>query len=121
MTTQQIIRAYFKALSTRGDWQAFFADGMVFVSHAAPGKRVAGKQACIESTRGFYSMIQGIDVQELFCDGERACVLTRYRLEPPRGESFTSDVAEVFTVKAGKIDSFQIYFDSAPYPTPAGP
>ena len=121
MTTEQIIHAYFDALSSRGDWQGFFAEQMVFTSHAGAGKRVTGKDACIESTRGFYSMIESVELMELIADGERACALTRYRLQPRGGESFSSDVAEVFMVKADKIDSFQIYLDSAPYPTPAGP
>jgi hypothetical protein len=37
-------------------------------------------------------------------------------MQPPSGETFTSDVAEFFTVKNGKIDTFVIYFDSAPFP-----
>ncbi len=49
-------------------------------------------------------------------DGDKACALTRYQLRPPNGNAFTSDVAELFTVKNGKIDSFAIYFDSAPFP-----
>ena len=31
------------------------------------------------------------------------------------GDTFTSDVAEVFTVKGDKIDSLAIYFDATPY------
>ena len=121
MTTRQIIHAYFEALSSRADWQVFFAEHMVFISHAGAGKRITGKDECVESTRGFYSMIESVELMDLIADGERACALTRYRLQPPGVESFSSDVAEVFTVKGDKIDSFQIYFDSAPYPTPAGP
>ena len=33
-----------------------------------------------------------------------------------RDKAFTSDVAEIFSVRNGKIDSFAIYFDSAPRP-----
>jgi len=32
------------------------------------------------------------------------------------GFSFGSDVAEVFAVQDGKISSFDIYFDSSPFP-----
>ncbi len=120
MTPKEVLQAYFDTLSKRGEWQRFFADDIVFTSHASQGKRVRGKDACLEATRGFYSMIESVDLQELFVDGERACALTRYHLRPPHGESFSSDVAEVFTVSADKIGSFQIYFDSAPYPSPVG-
>jgi ketosteroid isomerase-like protein len=43
-------------------------------------------------------------------------VLTHYELKHPNGNIFSSDVAEIFTVKNGKITSFEIYFDTAPFP-----
>jgi len=36
--------------------------------------------------------------------------------EAAPGPAFTSDVAEVFYVVDGKIGSFDVYFDSAPFP-----
>jgi ketosteroid isomerase-like protein len=59
-----------------------------------------------------------MSVNELLVDGERACALTHYDLRPPVGNPFVSDVAEIFTVKNGKITSFAIYFDTAPFPSP---
>jgi hypothetical protein len=36
---------------------------------------------------------------------------------PPNGSAaFESDVAELFTVRDGRIESFTICFDTAPYP-----
>jgi len=55
-------------------------------------------------------------VRSLIVDGATACALTRYELQPPRGAAFQSDVAEIFTVRDGKIDTFGIYFDTSPYP-----
>jgi ketosteroid isomerase-like protein len=115
MTTRSTIEAYFGALSGGGDWQAFLDEGVVFTSHAGPGKEVTGREAYVESTRGFYSMIRGLEVRQLIVDGDRACATTRYVLERPGGGSFTCDVAEVFTVRDGMIDSLEIYFDSAPF------
>jgi ketosteroid isomerase-like protein len=48
-------------------------------------------------------------------EGPKACALTRYQLQGP-ADVFQSDVAEIFTVRDGKIDSLGIYFDSAPFP-----
>jgi hypothetical protein len=42
--------------------------------------------------------------------------LTRYELRRPDGVVFGSDVAEIFAVREGRIDSLGIYFDSAPFP-----
>jgi uncharacterized protein YndB with AHSA1/START domain len=66
--------------------------------------------------RRFFSMITEVEVKELIVDGDTACALTRYELQPPSGPAFASDVAEVFRVQANKIASFGIYFDSAPFP-----
>ena len=49
-------------------------------------------------------------------EGVKACALTHYQLQAPGGSKFQSDVAELFTVRDGKIDAFAIYFDTAPFP-----
>ena len=61
-------------------------------------------------------MIAAFEVRDLLVGGEKVCALTRYELQPPQGSAFQSDVAEVFGVRDGKIVSFDIYFDSAPFP-----
>ncbi len=121
MTTKQTLENYFHTLAEKGAWQTFLSEGISFVSHTIPAKEVTGKEAYVESTRGFYSMIQSFEVKRLIVDGERACALTSYQLKPPHGAPFTCDVAELFSVKDQKIDSFEIYFDSAPFAVPARP
>jgi ketosteroid isomerase-like protein len=79
-------------------------------------KQVTGKAAYLESTGRFFSMITGVEVRRLVVDGQQACALTTYRLQPPGGPAFSSDVAELFEVRDGKIASFDIYFDSSPFP-----
>lgn len=116
MTTRQTIQNYFAALKDKGAWETHLSDNLVFTTHTTPGKRITGRDAFLESTRGFYGMIDSVEVRELIVDGAQACALARYTLRPPVGEAFTSDVAEVFTVDDGKIDTFSIYFDSAPFP-----
>ena len=116
MTTRETLQAYFSSLELKKDWQSFLADDMTFTSFTSPIKRISGRAAYIESTKRFYSMITAMKVKELIIDGERACALTHYDLQPPSGQSFRSDVAEVFGVRAGKITSFDIYFDTASFP-----
>ncbi|MGH7649926.1 MAG: nuclear transport factor 2 family protein [Gemmatimonadaceae bacterium] len=71
----------------------------------------------MQGTKRFYSMVVSMEVRELIVDGNRACALTHYELQAPGGAPpFDSDVAEVFGVANDKIQSFDIYFDSAPYP-----
>lgn len=117
MTTRETIEGYFAALQTSDRWDGFLAEGLVFRSYTSPTRQVTGRDAYLESTRGFYGMIETIELRELIVDGNKAFALTHYRLQPPGGDPFTSDVAEIFTVTDDKIDRFDIVFDSAPFPT----
>jgi ketosteroid isomerase-like protein len=116
MTTRDTIQGYFGSLKQMSGWESFLSDDLVFTSFTAPIKRVSGKTAYLEATRRFYSMITAVEVRELMVEGDKACVLTRYELQLPGRPAFSSDVAEVFGVREGKISSSEIYFDSAPFP-----
>ena len=116
MTTRMVVQGYFDRLAKRDGWESALTDDVVFTSFTSPVKEVRGKQPFLESTKRFYSMIRSFELRDLIVDGDRAVALTRYQLGGPGGASFSSDVAEVFTVANGKITSFAIYFDSAPFP-----
>jgi ketosteroid isomerase-like protein len=116
MSTRSIIDEYFHRLAQKSDWSACLADDMVFTSFTTPNKRVDGRAAYLESTKRFYSTIVAVKVKDLVVDGAKACALTHYDLQAPGLPAFSTDVAEVFQVRDGKIASFDIYFDSAPFP-----
>jgi ketosteroid isomerase-like protein len=116
MTIGQLVRNYFVALARKRDWESFLAEDFAFTSHAAPTRRLSGKEAYLASTQRFFSMVSSLEVKNLIVDGANACALTRYELRPPAGPAFHSDVAEVFVVKDSEIASLDIYFDSAPFP-----
>jgi ketosteroid isomerase-like protein len=116
MTTGQLVRHYFVALSRKRDWESFLAEDFVFTSHTSPTRRLSGKEAYLSATQRFFSMVASLEVKNLIVDGANVCALTRYELLPPAGPAFHSDVAEVFAVKDGEIASLDIYFDSAPFP-----
>ncbi len=116
MTTRDAIQGYFKALQAQNGWESFLADDIAFTSFTSPVKRVTGKAAYLQATKRFYSTIAAMDLKDLMIDGVRACALTHYDIKPPNGApGFGSDVAEVFSVKDGKIQTLDIYFDSAPF------
>lgn len=116
MTTIDTVAAYFSHLQQNAGWDSFLADDMVFTSFAAPVKQVTGRAAYLEATKRFYSMIRRLDVRSVIVDGDQACALTRYEIQPPAGPAFETNVAEIFSVRDGKIASFDIYFDTAPFP-----
>jgi len=115
MTTKETINGYFNALKNKSGWDSFLGDNITFTSFTSPVKQVSGKAAYIEATKRFYSTVVSMELRELIVEGDKACALTRYELRGPTGQ-FTSDVSEIFTVTNGKIQSFGIYFDSAPFP-----
>jgi ketosteroid isomerase-like protein len=116
MTTENTVNGYFQSLKEKKGWESFLSEDIVFTSFTSPVKQIAGKAAYLEATKRFYSSIVSFEVIDRIVSGEKACVLTRYQLQSPTGNTFTSDVAEIFKVKDGKINSFGIYFDSAPFP-----
>ena len=117
MTTKDTIESYFSKLEQKNGWESLLGESMVFTSFTSPMKQVKGKDAFLQATKRFYSMIRSVEVRELIVSGDQACALTRYDLHPPNGgPAFGSDVAEIFAVHNGKIDSLGIYFDSAPFP-----
>jgi len=117
MTTRQTIEGYFGALKKKAGWQEALATDMVFTNHASPVKQVVGRDAYLEATKRFYSTIADFEVRQLLVEGDRAIALTHYTIQPPNGAPpFVSDVAESFSVRDGRIASFDIFFDSAPFP-----
>ena len=117
MTTRATIDGYFGRLRERNGWDAYLADDIVFTSLTSPTRTVSGKEPFLQATRRFYGSIAHVDVRELLIDGDRACALTHYVIQPANGApAFESDVAELFTVRDGRIGTFTICFDSAPYP-----
>jgi ketosteroid isomerase-like protein len=117
MTTRATIERYFERLGRGDRWDEMLADDLHFASFASPGRQVRGREAFIQATKRFYTMIASVQLRELIVEGDRSVALTRYELRPPNGApAFASDVAEIFTVRDGSIASLSIYFDSAPFP-----
>ena len=117
MSTKNTVEGYFIALKQGKGWETFLSDdGMMFTSFTSPVKQVTGKAAYLEATKRFYTMIISVQVRDLIVEADKACALNSYELQPPAGNRFTSDVAEIFTVRNGKIDSLAIYFDRSPFP-----
>src|SRR6185312_11661915 len=83
MTTRETIERYFDFVKARGDWPSLFSATATFTSFASPVRQIPGRDAFVKATAGFYGMIREVRVRDLLVDGERACALTHYRLEPP--------------------------------------
>src|SRR5215470_3841878 len=118
MSTRETIERYLAGISKGSGWDEFLSSRVSFTSYTSPVKRVAGKAAFLTATQRFYATVASVEVREFLVDGNRACAFTRYELNGPAGK-IVSDVAELFVVNENKIDSLEIYFDSAPFAKPA--
>jgi hypothetical protein len=113
MTTRDCITQFYTVLKEKGDWQSFFTDATNFINN---GKQIQGIDAFLQGISRFYSMVQSFEVQETISSGNKASSVVRYHILTPSGAKFSSDVAEFFTLKEGKFQTFAIYFDTLPYP-----
>ena len=113
MTTREAVQNYLNSISK--GVESLLTDDVRFTSFTSPVRSVSGKPAFVAATKNFYAKVAGFELRDLMVDGDRACALTRYQVRRPNSDTFSSDVAEIFTVKSGKIDSLSIYFDSVPY------
>ena len=51
-------------------------------------------------------------VKQMIVDRDNACVIGNYNYVFPNGKSINGDVAEIWKIKNGKLDSLTIYFDT---------
>jgi ketosteroid isomerase-like protein len=116
VATREVVQGYFDRVRGKHGWEALLSDDIQFTIYTSPVERVTIREAVLERLNRFYSMANAVDVKDILADGERACVLARYELQPPQGAVFESHVAEIFEVRRDQITSFDIYCDSAPFP-----
>lgn len=116
MATREIVQDYFDRVKAKRGWEDLLSDELQFTILTSPAERVADFSTSLKRLERFYSMASTVEVVDILVDGEKACALTRYELQPPWGPGFESHVAEVFEVRGDEITSLTIYFDSAPYP-----
>ncbi len=114
-TIQETLRGYYDGIKRKNGWQTFVADDIKFGGTGV--KSTTGKDTYIDATDQFLRAVKTSQVKEMIVDGDKACVVVHYELMSPKGNSASSDVAEVLTVKNGKITSSMIYFDTAAFNT----
>jgi ketosteroid isomerase-like protein len=116
MTAKAIVERYFEGLKGNGDWDSLFSESVAFTSYTSPVRQIMGRAAFLKATQRFYTSIVSVEIRSFIAEGDRVCALTHYELRAAAGNTFTSEVAEIFVVANAAIISFAIYFDSAPFP-----
>ncbi len=73
---------------------------------------VISKQAYIEVINRFSRLFKSMRVKEMIVEDDQACVIGNYDYEFPGGKKTNGNVAEIWKVKDGKLDSLTIFFDT---------
>lgn len=112
-TTKQLLETYYRGFARKEGWEGVIADDFKFIggdmAHTEP---VVGKAAYVEVINRFSRVFQRMHVKEMTIDGPNACVIGNYDYLFPNGKRMNGDVAEIWKVKDGKLDSLRIFFDT---------
>lgn len=111
-STHTLIDTYYHGLANRAGWEAALSDDFVFIG-GTEGSGSRGKNAYTEVLRRFGRSFETVSATQVIVDGDNACVIATYGVVSPSGKKKTVDIAEVWTARAGRLNSLRIYFDTA--------
>jgi ketosteroid isomerase-like protein len=107
-TTKELLNKYYESLSRKGEWSSLLSENFLLTGTVA--KETRGRDAFVNNM--FFKLVKGLKVKTMIIEGESACAVVNYDLVSPKGKSLSCDVAEIWKVKNGKLDSTAIYFDT---------
>ena len=111
MTAKELLSEYYERLSGKGDLTQLLSENFLLTGTVT--KETKGRDAYLDSM--FFKLVESLKVKSMIIDGESACVVVNYDLVSPKGDTLSCDVAEIWGVRDGKLDSIAIYFDTAAY------
>ncbi len=111
--TKELLDIYYKGFAQKEGWDSVISENFKFVGgdmmNTTP---VIGKQGYIEVINRFSKLFKSMHVKEMIIEDDNACVIGNYNYEFPGGKKINGDVAEIWKVKNGKLDSLIIFFDT---------
>ncbi len=109
--TKEILKKYYEGLSKKGDWHSMLSEEILLTGTIA--KESKGKELFVNNN--FFKMVKSLKIKQMIVENKNACALISYDLTSPKGNSFSSEVAEIWKIKDGKLASLAIYFDTAAF------
>lgn len=111
--TQILLETYYEGFAKKQGWESVISDDFIFFGGDMTDQKPAvGKQAYIEVINRFSRVFQTMRVKKMIVENDQACVIGNYDYLYPNGQKLNGDVAEIWTVKDGKLDSLAIFFDT---------
>jgi ketosteroid isomerase-like protein len=111
--TKQLLETYYKGFAEKYNWEHTLADNFQYASGDMTNTTaVVGKQAYIAIIKRFSQRFEAMRVQQMIVEGDKASVIGNYDFVFPNGTKINGNVAELWTVKDGKLNSLTLYFDT---------
>ncbi len=112
-STKELLDIYYAGFARKQGWESVISEDFKFrggdMANTAP---TVGKTAYIEVIKRFSRVFQAMRVKEMIIDSENACVIANYDYNFPNGTNINGDVAEIWKVRDGLLDSLTIFFDT---------
>ncbi|MHA4738198.1 nuclear transport factor 2 family protein [Dyadobacter sp. MSC1_007] len=113
LETKQLLETYYKGFAEKRNWESVIADDFQYIGGDMTNHTpIVGKQAYMEIIKRFSQRFEAMRVEQMIIDGEKACVIGNYDFQFPNGTKINGNVAELWTVKHGKLNSLTLYFDT---------
>jgi len=113
LTTKEFLETYYKGFAKKQDWESVISDDFQFYGGDMTNKTpITGKQAYVNVINRFSQVFYSMRVKKMIIENDNACVIGNYDYLFPNGKKINGDVAEIWTVKNGKLNSLTIFFDT---------
>ena len=110
---KELLTTYYKGFAEKKGWESVISEDFKFVGRdMSKTTPTIGKLPYIEVINRFSKLFTSMRVKKMIVDGDNACVIGNYDYEFPGGKKINGDVAEIWKVKDGKLDSLTIFFDT---------
>ena len=117
MTPKELVEQFYDYLVQKNDaWSTLFSENITFAD-AGMNINQAGKEGVVNSFNQFLRSVEDIRVRQIIVENENVCAIVRYDYVNSERDKLTQDVAEIWLVKEGKLESLTIYFDITAYRT----
>ncbi|MCX2681320.1 nuclear transport factor 2 family protein [Galbibacter sp. EGI 63066] len=112
-TALETVQAFQMSMgSGTNDWVEMVSENVTF---KGPVADVKGKSDFIELNKGFFPMVRGYEPLNSFGNATYASLEGTFKLATPKGNEIELEMAEVYTVEDGKIQSVRVYYDAEEY------
>ena len=109
-SAEQVWQLFMQSIGEKTDiWQTLLADD---VSFTGPVMQIQGKQDYIQTTLDFFKMVSDFKLHRYVAGDSLVATEESFTVTAPSGHALTLDVAEIYEVKDGKIQSVVIYYDA---------